>query len=119
MGSVKYAGVGLIRFANRLWPLLLATVILLSSTGVQAQTIEAMTYNIRLDTEHDGADAWDFRKKGLIDQIKFHEPTLLGIQEGLYHQVEYSDASLPDYSYVGVGRDDAFFKRCQEVIGPC
>ena len=65
-----------------------------------------MTYNIRLDTEHDGADAWDFRKKGLIDQIKFHEPTLLGIQEGLYHQVEYIDASLPDYSYVGVGRDD-------------
>ncbi|MBT8106904.1 MAG: endonuclease/exonuclease/phosphatase family protein [Gammaproteobacteria bacterium] len=65
-----------------------------------------MTYNIRLDTANDGANAWDFRKKGLVDQIRFHEPNVLGIQEGLYHQVEYLDASLPDYSYVGVGRDD-------------
>jgi endonuclease/exonuclease/phosphatase family metal-dependent hydrolase len=98
--------IDLIKFANRRCSLTVVTVILLSSAGVQAQTIEAMTYNIRLDTETDGADAWDFRKEGLVDQIKFHEPDVLGIQEGLYHQVEYLDAALPDYSYVGVGRDD-------------
>ncbi len=106
MGRVKNILADLIRFRHRLWSLTVVTVILLSSTGVQAQTIEAMTYNIRLDTANDGADAWDFRKKGLVDQIKFYEPDLLGIQEGLYHQVEYIKASLPDYSYVGVGRDD-------------
>ena len=85
---------------------MVVTVIVLSPAGVQAQTIEAMTYNIRLDTETDGADAWEFRKQGLIDQIKFHEPDVLGIQEGLHHQVEQLNDSLPDYSYVGVGRDD-------------
>ncbi len=96
----------LIRFANRLFFLIVVAFFLSASIGVQAQTIEAMTYNIRLDTQDDGADAWDFRKKGLVDQIKFHGPDVLGIQEGLYHQVEYINASLPDYSYVGVGRDD-------------
>ena len=96
----------LTRFTNRLCFLMVVAVLLSWSTGVHAQAIEAMTYNIRLDTENDGKDAWDFRKQGLVDQVKFHEPSVLGIQEGLYHQVEYIDASLPDYAYVGVGRDD-------------
>lgn len=106
MGRVTDMPANLIRCANRPWSLIVVSIILLSSAAVPAQTIEAMTYNIRLDTETDGADAWDFRKKGLVDQIRFHEPDVLGIQEGLFHQVEYLDTSLPDYSYVGVGRDD-------------
>jgi endonuclease/exonuclease/phosphatase family metal-dependent hydrolase len=94
------------RVAGRCIFLLAVTACTLLTASVHAQTIEAMTYNIRLDTESDGADAWDFRKKGLVDQIKFHEPDVLGIQEGLPHQVEYINVALPNYSYVGAGRDD-------------
>jgi endonuclease/exonuclease/phosphatase family metal-dependent hydrolase len=95
-----------LELTNRPSSLMVVIVILLFAAGVQAQTINAMTYNIRLDTESDGADAWEFRKHGLTDQIKFHEPDVLGIQEGLYHQVEHLNDALHDYSYVGVGRDD-------------
>ena len=106
VGYIELTLVILTRSARRFKSLLTVTVCMLLTACVQVQTIEAMTYNIRLDTESDGADAWDFRKKGLVDQIKFHEPDVLGIQEGLPHQVEYIDAALPDYSYVGAGRDD-------------
>ena len=106
MGHIELTLVFLTRSAGRFKLLLTVTVCMLLTACVQVQTIEAMTYNIRLDTESDGADAWDFRKKGLVDQIKFHEPDVLGIQEGLRHQIEHINAALPNYSYVGVGRDD-------------
>ena len=86
--------------------LAMITIALLSAPGVRAQSIEAMTYNIRLDTPTDGENAWAARKEGLAAQLLFHEPDVIGVQEALFHQVAYLDASLVDYAYVGVGRDD-------------
>ena len=82
------------------------TLALLSTPGVRAQSIEAMTYNIRLDTPADGENAWAARREGLVAQLQFHEPDVIGTQEGLAHQVAYIDASLADYAFVGTGRDD-------------
>ena len=65
-----------------------------------------MTYNIRFDNPDDGDNRWDKRKEFLADQIRSQEPDVLGIQEGLLHQVAFLAESLPDYEYVGVGRDD-------------
>lgn len=70
-----------------------------------SQTLKLMTYNIRYDNPYDGDNRWDLRKNELADQIKFYEPGILGIQEGLNHQVKYLDSSLADYSWFGVGRD--------------
>lgn len=70
------------------------------------QPMTAMTYNIRFDNPEDGENAWDLRKAGLVNQLKFYEPDVFGIQEGEYHQVQYIDEALPDYAYVGVGRED-------------
>ena len=106
VGYIELTSAILNRFAGRFSFLLALAVCVPLTACVHVQPIEAMTYNIRLDTESDGADAWDFRKQGLVDQIKFHEPDVLGIQEGLLHQVEHINAALPDYSYVGAGRDD-------------
>lgn len=86
--------------------MLVAVGLCLMSSLATAQSLEAMTYNIRFDTPRDGENTWSLRKENLVDQIRFHEPDVLGIQEGEYHQVEYLDAALPEFSYVGVGRDD-------------
>ena len=32
--------------------------------------------------------------------------TIIGIQEGLIHQVKYIDSALEKYKYIGVGRND-------------
>lgn len=74
--------------------------------AIQAQNLQFMTYNLRYDNPNDGENRWDLRKEFLRDQLKFFEPDVMGIQEGLKHQLDYLDAELSDYAYIGVGRDD-------------
>ncbi len=69
-------------------------------------SIKLMTYNILYDSPNDGENHWELRKRWMSNQIKFVEPEVFGIQEGLFHQVSFLDDALPDYGYVGVGRDD-------------
>jgi endonuclease/exonuclease/phosphatase family metal-dependent hydrolase len=77
--------------------------LLLPSNG---QFLKLMTYNIRFDNPNDGANKWNLRKEFLAKQIQFYSPEILGIQEGLFHQLEYLDSALANYNYIGVGRDD-------------
>ncbi len=65
-----------------------------------------MTYNIRYANPGDGENRWLVRKEFLANQIKFYEPDIFGIQEGLKHQLDYLDNSLVSFTYAGVGRDD-------------
>ena len=82
-------------------------VLLLNATISLAQDYTAMTYNIRYSTPNDGDNWWELRKEWVANVVSFYEPSVLGIQEGLHSQVQYLDSSLTNYSYVGVGRDDA------------
>jgi endonuclease/exonuclease/phosphatase family metal-dependent hydrolase len=74
--------------------------------SVHPQTIRLMTYNIRYDNPEDGDNSWENRKDKMAGLLNFYEPAFLGIQEGLLHQVQFLDNSLPAYDYIGVGRDD-------------
>ena len=89
----------------RLQALAIAACCLIAVT-VEAQSLDAMTFNIRYDNVEDGANAWEFRKAGVAGLLRFYEPDVLGIQEGEYHQVRYLAEALPHYRYAGVGRDD-------------
>ncbi len=80
------------------------TLIFLSIVSM-SQDLSLMTYNIRLDWGTD-ENRWDNRKELMVNQLKFYEPDILGIQEGLPHQVKYLDSALSDYQYIGVGRED-------------
>lgn len=71
-----------------------------------AQPIKIMTFNIRLDLAQDAENKWENRKESLADLLSFYYPGIIGIQEGLYHQVNYIDSRLEDFTYIGVGRDD-------------
>jgi len=70
------------------------------------QDITLMTYNIRYDNPNDGENIWDKRKETLVNQIRFHEPDVMGTQEGLEHQVRFIDKQLQSYIYVGIPRAD-------------
>jgi endonuclease/exonuclease/phosphatase family metal-dependent hydrolase len=71
-----------------------------------AQVHQAMTFNIRYDTPRDSINRWDNRKAEIVDLVQYYQPAALGIQEGLWHQVEYLEDNLPNYARIGVGRDD-------------
>lgn len=69
------------------------------------QELSVSTYNIRLDIASDAENAWPNRKDFLISQLKFYAPDIFGIQEGLPHQVKFIDEQLPEFNFVGEGRD--------------
>jgi endonuclease/exonuclease/phosphatase family metal-dependent hydrolase len=71
-----------------------------------AQSVTVMSYNIRFDNPADGENAWPNRIQKVAHVIRKYDPDLIGIQEALHHQLEDLIRVLPDYTYVGVGRDD-------------
>lgn len=80
---------------------------LISYTGLQAQTVKVMSYNIRLDHAGDGDNRWDNRKEQLAGQVKFYEPDFMGVQEALPNQMAYLSLQFNNhYDAIGVGRDD-------------
>lgn len=78
---------------------------LLLSANVSGQTLNLMTYNVRLDVAVDGVNRWDNRKEVFVSQIKFYEPDILGIQESLPNQVNYLDTALTNYKHIGIARE--------------
>ncbi|HEY0042767.1 MAG TPA: endonuclease/exonuclease/phosphatase family protein [Flavisolibacter sp.] len=71
-----------------------------------AQDLNVMTFNIRLNTKADSLNAWLYRKDKVASQILFHDVQLLGVQEALHDQMIDLKERLPQFKYVGVGRDD-------------
>lgn len=65
-----------------------------------------MTFNIRLDAPSDSANNWKFRKDDVCKMITYYQPDLLGMQEVRHNQMEDLKQGLPQYTALGVGRDD-------------
>ncbi len=92
---------------NNIYKILICIILLLVvNDQVYGQNEKIMTYNIRYDNPGDSLNKWDNRKLEIAHLIKYYKPEILGIQEGELHQLNYLDDSLPDYSRIGVGRDD-------------
>jgi endonuclease/exonuclease/phosphatase family metal-dependent hydrolase len=68
--------------------------------------IHVMTFNVRYDNPDDSINAWPNRISLINNLLKKEKPDIIGMQEVLYHQYEFLDSVLADYSSVGVGRDD-------------
>lgn len=79
--------------------------LILFSTG-WSQSLKIMTYNIRYSTASDGVNAWSNRKEKVFELIKKNSPDAFGVQEALHEQIQDLTIALPEYAYVGVGRDD-------------
>ncbi len=75
----------------------------------QEQSIKVMSYNIRYDNPNDGINAWPNRKNHVADIIgKKYAVDFAGLQEAEKHQIDDLIDRLPNYSWVGVGRDDGW-----------
>lgn len=68
--------------------------------------IRVISYNIRCNTPRDGENAWPHRKERVAALLYRHEPDLIGLQEVTQDQLADLVTRLPDYDWVGVGRDD-------------
>ena len=80
----------------------------IGQTAVEGNDIHSViTYNIKYDDYANCENSWNVRKVALLDLINTLSPDILGIQEGLIHQVEFLASKMNDYKYVGVGREDA------------
>jgi len=76
------------------------------SAAVTAQDLKVMTFNIRLNTSSDSANAWPYRKDHLASQVLYHQAVILGVQEALHDQMLDLQQRLPQYKHVGGGRED-------------
>lgn len=90
---------------NQVKKIIVSVVFLLMGFFSNAQTLKVMTYNIRLDVDSDGTNAWPFRKEYFSSQIQFYNPDVFGIQEAKPNQVIDISKALLEYKNVGIGRD--------------
>lgn len=75
---------------------------------LSAQTFTVGTYNIRYGNKGDSAsgNGWIQRSPVIANMVKFHRFDIFGTQEGLYPQLQDLLQQLPNYQYIGAGRDD-------------
>jgi endonuclease/exonuclease/phosphatase family metal-dependent hydrolase len=78
--------------------------------GQDESKLKIMTFNIRYDNPEDGPQNWHNRKENVIKMLHFYDLDAIGMQEVLAHQLEYINTRLPEYEYVGFGREDGIDK---------
>ena len=71
-----------------------------------ANALNAMSFNIRYDNPSDGKNNWQYRAPKVASLFAKHDLDLGGLQEVLHNQFEWLQTNLPDYEFIGVGRDD-------------
>lgn len=98
---------------------IIATILFLVVTGADnvndlnqdSNQITVMSYNIRYDNPGDGVNAWPNRKDKVAEMIDSrYSSDIVGLQEVLFHQLKDLQERLPDYNWVGAGRDDGHRK---------
>jgi len=79
-----------------------------SSLSITAQSLKVATYNIRNENSGDvsNGNGWAKRCPVICNLIQFHDFDIFGAQEVLNGQLLNLLSALPEYSYIGVGRDD-------------
>ena len=90
--------------------ILLAVALVCSVQCLFAQKqMNVATYNMRNDNNKDDAlagNGWKQRFPVIASLIQFHDFDIFGTQECLHHQLEDLKTVLPNYNYIGIGRDD-------------
>ncbi|MGB9862178.1 MAG: endonuclease/exonuclease/phosphatase family protein [Candidatus Saccharicenans sp.] len=68
--------------------------------------LKVMTFNVRFDNPADGPHNWKYRRDAAADLIRSRRVDLVGTQEVLHNQLDDFLERLPEYGYLGVGRED-------------
>ena len=73
---------------------------------LQAQNLKVMSFNVRLSVDSDKENSWNNRKTDVLKLIEYYHPDVMGVQEPVPQQMKELKAGLPQYDFVGVGRED-------------
>ena len=86
--------------------------------SVSAQEMNVATFNVRVGRSlqpgqerpkrgiYSKYNGWDDRKGHLCDMVNFEAFDVFGVQEASYPQMRDMQERMPNYAYIGVGRDD-------------
>lgn len=77
---------------------------LVLSLAAPAAELTVMTYNLRYASKTP-PNAWPDRLPIMKELIAAQKPDVIGTQEGLYGQLKDLAAGLPEYEWLGLGRD--------------
>lgn len=91
---------------NKLFIGFIAVFLSLSLAAQNKSDLNVMTFNIRYDNPGDGTNQWKYRRDYAADLVKFYAPDIFGSQEVLHNQLTDLTSRLPQYDYIGVGRED-------------
>lgn len=83
---------------------------LLISCGSKPLELNVMSYNIRYDNPEDSLNNWQYRKDIAAKIIKTKDIDIVGTQEVLHNQLVDLQERLPEYTAIGVGRQDGIEK---------
>ncbi len=98
---------------KKLFYLLGVTLLLISCNGKQTQKpldLNVMSFNIRYDNPEDSLNNWQYRKDVAAQTIKDQNADVIGTQEVLVNQLNDLKSRLPEYTAIGVGREDGIEK---------
>lgn len=79
---------------------------LCATLQVGATEIKTGTFNIRMATPADSSNEWKYRMDLVLNALTIEKFDVIGFQEVLQRQLEDLEKMLPNYAYVGVGRED-------------
>jgi len=85
---------------------LLAVILALSGVAVADTELTVMSFNVRYGTARDGENVWAKRRDTVVEAVRHHSPDVMGTQECLNFQAEYLAEKLPEYAWLGVGREE-------------
>ncbi len=69
-----------------------------------SQEIKVMTFNLRVNSQTDGINHFDYRKPRILKVIADEAPDLIGFQEARDHMRTWLREELTDYMVIGCGR---------------
>ncbi|WP_148497527.1 endonuclease/exonuclease/phosphatase family protein [Paenibacillus senegalensis] len=72
--------------------------------STSANELRIMTYNVRVECDL-SPNSWEERRLRIQKLITEQAPDIIGTQEGMFGQVKDLQALLPDYEWIGEGRD--------------
>jgi len=75
-----------------------------NSTNSTGSPLCVMTYNLRYASPHP-PNAWAARRPLVREVVQKAAPDVLGTQEGLYGQLKELASDLPEFDWIGLGRE--------------
>lgn len=86
--------------------LLIVLLVFFMGCDTKDQSLHIVSFNIRYDNPNDGNNRWEARIPVVEAYLTKESPDLIGMQEVVHRQIEDLLEMLPEYAYVGRGRDD-------------